>query len=411
MALPIPVPGVSDIIDLLVATNKWFDQRRKQQSLKAWREADFGELCHVLVKYYESRNVPLFAYPGPAGVPIKVPVYVRPEWSRLTEQSLDKHFEPVKRPYSPKKAQEDFLTFYREMRRDQGLGDVWDGTIFRLTNIQTSPNQVRLEFEEGQFLHSMMCHYILEHELVVAQPRESASGNLQLKLREEVSGSVQAIESFCKRDIVCRAGVSNLILLRSEAGHYLPVIQKRGAQSLARGLCPVSSGVFDVTTKPKDDFDLKHKVLKEVYEELFGNPDVVKETKNFDSRFFYPQDGVSDLLKLLEQGEAKLEVTGLCIDLIRMIPEITTVLVVRDVSYYKRHLEGPGARFLLNEEYRLTSDIHIPRSIQDADHYLAHEMLTDPDGEERGFDPLRWTLPGAFCFYQGLKRAVSSRLL
>jgi hypothetical protein len=112
---------------------------------------------------------------------------------------------------------------------------------------------------------------------------------------------------------------------------------------------------------------------------------------------------------MLDDGRASFLITGFCIDLVRMVPEITTVFVVRDESYYREH----RARMKANLEYGPPFHCEIPRDIPDVDDYLATRFPSDPGRPDagQGFDPWKWTLPGGFCFYQGLKRAVRERLL
>jgi hypothetical protein len=410
--MTIPTPGVGDIIELATLLRDWLQRRNRQAAFKAWRETLFEDVCDVLTNYYEARGLPLFSYPHPSGKRLRVPLYVRPDWTELTNRRLEMYYAPVMRYYQPSRPQQDFLEFYHELRKELGDEPIWNGKILRLIKLQSFPNKLILEFEEGRFFDSIMCHYLLEHELIACLAKGATPRHIHLDLRDEVASNVEVIEGFCQNN-VSRVGVSNLILLRRDEDTFIAVVQRRGPQSLAQGFDTVSSGVFDITTAPRADFELRHKVLKEVYEELFGNPEVAVETRKMNPRFFYEEDGISDLLELIDNSLAIFQVTGFCIDLVRIIPEITTVLVVRDASYYHRHFKGEGRRFNLNLEYRLSSLLHIDRLIEDVDEYLANEIVTDPNCSRPsyGLDPMRWTLPGGFCFYQGLKRAVTGGLL
>jgi hypothetical protein len=416
MSIPLQFPGMGDIIYLIKEFRNLKEGRYKQSALKAWRAIKFQDACRVLVEYYGDRSVPLFSYPCSLNKQLKVPLYVRREWIDLRDESLSMSLErsDVRRPHQPTQYQKDFLMLYHWLRRELGLSEIWDGTIFRLTNMQTSPDKLSLEFELGSFFDSVMYHYVLEHELVTAIAGEGAKASEHLELRDRVAGHALAIEGF-SRNNVSRIGVSNLLLLRSGENTYFPVVQRRGSQSLASGLDTLSSGVFDNISAPKVDFGLKHKVLVEVEEEIYGNKALSKQVMEMNPQFFYEYDGIRDLLEKTEKGAATFQVTGFCIDLIRLVPEITTVWVVRDTKYYDRHYQARGAGRLMkiSEEHQLTSRLQIPRRIQDADDFLANSIVTDPDSTSasHGFDPMLWTLPGAFCFYQGIKRAVTAGLL
>src|SRR5207249_11649709 len=70
--------------------------------------------------------------------------------------------------------------------------------------------------------------------------------------------------------------LNNLLLLRYDGSSYMPVIAKRGALSLTKEIWDnVSSSIFDITSDLNNieeyDLDVRHKVLKEIGAELFGD--------------------------------------------------------------------------------------------------------------------------------------------
>jgi len=403
--------GVGDALQVIDAIKNWFNAEQERISFEAWKYVSFREECDELVRYYELNNTPLFAYPSASGSKIKVPLYVRPEWLVLNDERLKiKLFEGFLPPYEPNKHQKKFLDFYQQMRVRTGRGETWDSTVFRLVNFETSSNIVRMEFGEGKFWDSVKCHYVLEHELL-SQIRKNPNRRKNFKLRDRVAKNAEAIEKFYTKN-VCRIGVSNLLIMNTKEG-YTPFIQQRGSNSLAVGFDTVSSGIFDIVTTVDADITLRHKVLVEVGEELFDYKDLIRSQGFLNPRFFYPWDGINDLIELFENGGASFYVTGLCIDLIRLVPEITTLLIIQDPTYYQEH-SGYGSRveFKLNSEYdsALRRGYHISK-IDDIDDYFAYEIPTLPAGNKHGFDSQMWTLPGGFCYYQGLKRAVELKLL
>ena len=304
-----------------------------------------------------------------------------------------------------------FFDQYQEIRKRLGLLPMWDGRLFRLVSLEPRDPGLDLHFEHGSFFDAVACQYALEHELRLAI-MGGETPTARLPNRDSLASTATLIENFCSVR-VARVGVSNLLLLRSAENTYRPVVRERGRQSMghAGDFDPISSGVFDISTGSGDvDFSLEFKVLKEVYEELLGGVEVEREHMGLDPDFFFYKPGIVDLREMLQDGRATFQVTGFCIDLVRVIPEITTVLVVRDDSYYRRH----RADFKVNLEYEgLSSFFEIPVKIGDIDQYLAKQFPSVPGHAHSGlgFDPLKWTLPGGFCFYQGLKRAVADGLL
>ncbi len=387
------------------------DQRKFERAATAWSSVDVSILLDLVTYYYEQKGVPLFGYPWS---PTKVPLYVRQSWLNLTETSLEIHRSHVDRPVQLGKAEKDFLEIYPKVRQKLGLNELWNGNVFRLVSLGVLDDKLRLEFESGHFFDTLACQYLLEHEARLALSGHSKGKRVQphdLPVRESLASTPSAVEGFCKAKAV-RVGISNLILFR-DGEDYTPAVRGRGGLGMGNvgKFDPISSGIFDISTSdPEVDFDLRYKVLKEVYEELCGGKDVEKGMPGFDPTFFFSEPAIKDLKQMLDDGRASFLVTGFCIDLVRLAPEITTLLVVRDGSYHAQY----RSKFRINEEYGPASlTCTVPGNIVDVDEYLATGFPSDParPSGTRGFDSSKWTLPGAFCFYQGLRRAVSEKLL
>jgi hypothetical protein len=172
----------------------------------------------------------------------------------------------------------------------------------------------------------------------------------------------------------------------------------------------VSASVFDIIGNAHASFDLRHKVLTEVYEELLSDARAMESDRGMDPYSFYNHAAISDLVKLLESGEATFATTGFGIELMHMVPEITTVLVVRDKSYLQTYQH----MFRLSPEHKWVSQLlEVPARLADADEFLEREMTTDPESipGRKGLDSSLWTIAGCFAFVQGLRKVVDRRLL
>jgi len=413
--MPMPLGPILWVLQKLERFVRWVWKKQKQGPLKkavvAWSAVGFPLLSDSLVRYYEFKGVPLFTYPG---LSTRVPLYVRQSWLSLTDQSLVMTLSPTDSPVQLGKKERAFVALYPKVRRAMGLAQLWNGRVFRLVKLGTSDDQLRLEFELGHFFDALACQYALEHEarLVLSRRRKGKEVEAcELPLRESLAATSSAIERFCETQAV-RIGISNLILFRVDRNTYRPAIRARGSLSMGHmgNFDPISSGILDISTaNPNVDFQIYYKVLKEIYEELFGGKEVEKEMSGLEPDFFFSKRPIKALRDMLDDGRASFRLTGFCIDLIRVVPEITTVLVVRDESYYAEYRD----KFKVNLEYGPPSFCEIPQDILDVDEYLAKRFPSNPAEPEgkKGFDPSNWTLPGAFCFYQGLKRAVSGKLL
>lgn len=401
--------------DVLVShAEKDFVLRKQEWSLgfKAWTEIDFPELYKALVTYYDHKRVPLFRYPCSD---VRVPLYVQSPWKTLTLDSLVMTRNPIERPVHLSVARSRFIALIDKVRRTLGRDPLWNDPVFRLVKLHTSESGLALHFEHGHFFNSFAYQDFIAHETRLALA-STLKGEVidfrRLKIRNSVASSTEAIESFCENQ-VCGIGVSNLILFQTEQGTYRPAVRQRGSLSLVvtSGILDnISSGIFDIANADSTiDLKLEYKVLKEIYEELFGKREVEREIRHLEPYFFFKADGIKELKQLIDDGGAQFRVTGFCFDLLRMAPEITTVLVVGDPNYYRDFY----SQFFVNREYGRGFELKIPRNLGDVDNYLANQFPSDPARPDNGigFDPSKWTPSGGFCFYQGLQRAAKEGLL
>ena len=257
---------------------------------------------------------------------------------------------------------------------------------------------LNLGFELGKFSDSVMCQYVLESEARIAV-LDQPNGIPCLPIRDAVAKTPEKIMSFCLEN-VCRIGVNTLILMNKGNDEYLPLVYRRSPLTMAqdRLFDCVSSCIFEIVTVASEDLKLRHTVLREIYEELFGNPDIIYRSQRPDPKFFYKQDGIKELVNYLESGIATFGVTGFCIDLVRMVPEITCVFVVPDPKYYDKY----KSKFVLSKEFEPSKPFAVPADLQDVDVFLTSGIPRVPDDQPPtyGFDPHLWTLPGAFSFSQ-----------
>ena len=385
-----------------LAENPESDHRKLKE--QAWKAVPFPRVCEDLVTYYEQKKVRCFSYEHNDKASIKVPLYVRPEWESLSNSDVKIVFSDSEPAFTPSNDHKEFLDFYIPFfKRDKE----WNDRIFRLTNINTVQKQLQLDFVLGRFWDSFACQYILEHETRLAIAR----GNLtdrDMPLRGQFANSADSVEHFCKQN-VARMGISNLILLKKDRNSYIPLVSRRGNLSMGEGYDTISSGIFSVVTTPRADMDPMHKVLEEVYEELYGGLSMEHEQKTMNPRAFYEKPPIRDLCKLLDKGTAVFDITGFCIDLVRIVPDLTCILIVNDPAYYRKYKN----QFQLNSEYHTSSQIEVPANLDNLHSYLRCQFPSDLDSEPAkiGFDPRAWSLPGGFCFYQGMKKAITKKLL
>ena len=92
--------------------------------------------------------------------------------------------------------------------------------------------------------------------------------------------------------------------------------------------------MFGPTTaqfKDRREWSIKHQILREVLEELFGMPEEI-DPPRWD--FFYDHPALRYLMDLLDSGKAQLCATGIALNLLTLRPEICTLLLIHDRAWY-----------------------------------------------------------------------------
>lgn len=134
MTIPIPLPGVGDVLATIPAARAWWKERNRAKFLEAWQRVKLHELYDIIVRYYQEVGVPLFSFPSVSGARTVIPLYVAHGWPDLTDNTLkltlrNRHelFEPTN----------DHLEFWERFREFKCLdtGRDWplhDNDVFRL---------------------------------------------------------------------------------------------------------------------------------------------------------------------------------------------------------------------------------------------------------------------------------------
>jgi hypothetical protein len=104
---------------------------------------------------------------------------------------------------------------------------------------------------------------------------------------------------------------------------------------------------------PSGEADFRVQVLREFAEEMLGHPEL-ESSLTLDSLWSALRgiDACRELEAALDDGRANLVVTGLCLDVLRLRPEFTLLLLIRDPEFFQRHKGG----FVRNYEHHSVAD-------------------------------------------------------
>jgi hypothetical protein len=155
--------------------------------------------------------------------------------------------------------------------------------------------------------------------------------------------------------------------------------------------------------QPRDEWDIKHNVLKEYGEELF---DLELDKHSLDARYFYSQWGskpeshcVRELLEELQKGLCTFKTTGLIVNLMNLRPEVCTLLLVKDAEWWeiqrrlmKRNWEYLTLQEIWNERDRALTDLRLD---QFENEFLDYFGCASGD----------WTVPGLATLLLGVEAA------
>lgn len=223
----------------------------------------------------------------------------------------------------------------------------------------------------------------------------------------------------------CALAISTLMLAKRQDGSFVTFIGHRSAKTAAHPhlLHVAPSGMFQPVwswqnigkhmndPNYKEEWSIRHHVLQEVAEELFGaeihEAFASKPPETPAAIFRHPE--VKFLSDLLSDGRAKLFLTGVVVNLLNLRAEFATVLVINEPNWYEWHREGShGLRDFsrnwefLDREQLKAKDLpefwhYVVWSPQDGD--LSRRLLL----EIGTLAPTRFVVPGAISLLLGLQ--------
>ena len=132
-------------------------------------------------------------------------------------------------------------------------------------------------------------------------------------------------------------GISALTIFNDGAAYRAILARRSQSTAIDSNMFHVLPAMmFEQTTADFNDrreWSVKHQILREVLEELFGLPEDINPPR-WD--FFYDHPALQFLLELLDSGKAQLCATGVILNLLTLRPEISALLLIHDPAWYAR---------------------------------------------------------------------------
>ena len=257
-----------------------------------------------------------------------------------------------------------------ELMKSRGR-DLWDSDVFRLVGIS---EKRELIFGITRYYKALTTCDRFLFELVEHLPRRPtdfrcavlARRSFMRKWRRDVE-SIITDGQF--HHLSAAVGVSVFTVIKRpskthKGDYWYPCIENSRTKNGARDRHVIPSFMYEpVTSSPQErtrELDLEYQVLREFGEEVAGIPEL-KSMMHLEAvnAIIQRDPACSALFSLLRNGHATLTTTGLWLDLLRLRPEITCALVIKDEGFYRDHVEefrgswenNPGVRWS-----RLTSE-------------------------------------------------------
>jgi len=210
---------------------------------------------------------------------------------------------------------------------------------YRMIGIKTDGNIPKITGKFGFYYDNLLTQYALEWEL-----RKTLSGTnvnnlgkrlkFNLPLRNMIENTVEnPLYNGSNRCAVI--SFSTLIVFKRKDEYYTIINKRSSDVAVSPNMYHVvPAGMFEAENT-FDNWDLESNILREILEEVYDD----KSHMNPGERIF-PEyiDGYAPIPKIKEMlmnGSAELCVTGICVDLLNLRPEICTILFVDNEDFFK----------------------------------------------------------------------------
>ncbi|MCY3796286.1 MAG: hypothetical protein OXG84_00655 [Chloroflexi bacterium] len=209
---------------------------------------------------------------------------------------------------------------------------LYNGATFTMRRIQEYP--LRLRGRIGRYYDMLATCAALERESRAA----AEAGLMRAPSRTAYHRQVPPDVALLRGDERSAAIGIGALTVFNDGDVYRAILAKRSESTAfdSNMYHVLPAMMFEPTTAnfaDKREWSVKHQILREVLEELFGLPEA-RRPMRWD--YFYDHPALRYLLRLMETGEAQLCATGIILNLLTLRPEISALLLIHDPEWYVR---------------------------------------------------------------------------
>jgi hypothetical protein len=273
--------------------------------------------------------------------------------------------------------------------------------------------ELRINCIFGNYFETLTSCDILEWELLTEIDRVKTSGNIgefvanNLRLRNYVHERCKYEDPIlCPKGRSAALSISTLVLF-NRGTDYAVLIGERSIQGVAvHGdlYHVVPSGMFQpIVGDWLNEFSVTHCFFREYLEELFGMVEVKTPPSAISYDYFYNDNNLKFLRRMLRDGDAQMFLTGFVINALNLRPEICTMLFIKTPNWFIAHKKGSSkiSRIELNEEWKKPTEKSLGKP----------NVVSVSDVANFGLHPGNVVPPGAAAIILGLQAATSLKLL
>lgn len=294
---------------------------------------------------------------------------------------------------------------------------IWNGTTFSLDELVLNYNNEATEIKAhlGSYYDMVSSADYLEYECIAAMETSALVGLDQLSARSRCITKYNS-----PLDCLLHGGgvdaviaISTLVVYLHEDQYWLLCdVRSKMVAEYGDLYHVIPSFIFQPVTNTskhnlKVEWSIKHNIFREYLEELFNVPEVKRAGRPVAPDFFYGHPNLRLLQEYLRTGSAQLRGVAFAFNLLTHRPEILTLLLIQDESWFDQQKDcwkakAGGLVYLnLNEEFlgieSRTSDQHLE---------IITALPLQDSYWENIVKPWLMVPPGAPALIMGAKEAV-----
>lgn len=301
-------------------------RKSKDKVLEIKKKHRFGLLTSKnindwLINYYRNKNMDKYIYNARIGNTTKpIPFLTKDNWYGINARNLQ---ITLSEPFKISDYKVDNKLIQKRLKLGHNL---WNDNIFTAYRIVENNNSLKITLGLCEYYQYLSFSGKLEDETI-----KSKSG-----FRNNV---LSAYNHFCDSSKnVSGLGMACLIAVKSD-NTYKILLQVRSGETVnnAGKYAVIPAGAYQsMHGDYENEKNFEYQILREYYEELFNQEELIKRNKHLSFDWFYDHPPVLMLKTLLNNNKAKIIPLGIGIDALNGEPNIAFLMLINDENFLNK---------------------------------------------------------------------------